>query len=229
MLANLSELYGADPSFLEISLCDDGTSREPERLDLVRIAEITKGRVRVRVSLLPDHELPRCSALAINAAVEASTAPIVVIQNPETTHHDARVLHQIELEVEADPSAYVVSSCWEADLAQWYEHPVHRRKGLHWCVGMRRELWRRAGGIDLGLMAGHAYEDNDLRNRMHRAGARFVHREDLLVNHRKSLQEKYEGRRGAQDSWDAGLVQVNRERYLSTWGTYWPDHGGDGE
>lgn len=230
MLRNLAELYGGTPGFLEVSICDDGSGRRGESareaIDRAAVADL----LSLRLSILPAHEEPRCPALAINVAVESSTAPVVVIQGgPEVTHRGAEVLHGIETELLVEPDAFVVAACWESDLGTWYQHSKEHPYCLHWTVGISRNLWRRTGGIDLGLMAGHGYDDNDLRNRIIRAGGRIHERDDLVVEHRKSLQEKVVGRRGVEDFWDGSLTAVNRARYHEQWGDFWPKRGRPGE
>lgn len=230
MLRNFAELYGSEPGFLEVSICDDGSGRRGESareaIDRAAVAAL----LSPRLSILPVHDEPRCPALAINVAVESSTAPVVVIQGgPEVTHHGPDVLREIELAVLADERAFVVAACWETDLSQWYQHSKEHPYCLHWCIGISRKLWRAAGGIDLGLMAGHGYDDNDLRNRILRAGGVIQERDDLVVEHRKSLQEKYVGRRGDRDFWDGSLTAVNRARYHEQWGDFWPKRGRPGE
>jgi hypothetical protein len=211
---------------VEVSICDDGSDRSGEAAFQVRGLGHWP-HLSIRLSTLPVHATPRCPAIAILAAVESATSDRIILTNPETTHRDARVLPEILAELDRDANAYVIASCWEADLQRWYEHPVHRPAGLHWCVGFRKSLWHRSGGVDPGLMAGQAYDDNDIRNRMHKAGARFVRREDLIVDHHRSLQRKVLSPDGGdRDYCDPKLVAVNRQRYADQWGRYWPDHGG---
>ncbi len=224
----LDDLEAKYPSLgVEVSICDDGSGRLAENASYVISARFERWpNLSIRLSELATHETPRCPAIAILAAVEAATSDLIVLTNPETTHRDATVLPAILTELDQDPNAYVIASCWEADLQQWYEHPVHRPAGLHWCVGFRKSLWHRSGGVDPGLMAGQAYDDNDIRNRMHKAGARFVRRDDVVVEHHRSLQRKVLSSKGDRDYCDPQLVQVNRRRYAEQWGKYWPDHGG---
>lgn len=234
MLDDLHSKYGSEDRWVEVSICDDGSGRPGESVAEILSADNSRRGSRwvgiaITSATLPAHEFPRCSALAINVAVESSTAPTIVIQNPETTHRTNSVLPMIACEVEGDASAYAIASCWDIMSRSWYEHPHHRPKKMHWCAGMSRSMWAKAGGIDLGLMDGHCYEDNDLRNRVHRAGARFVPLEHLVVEHHKDMQAKYVGESGARDAWNPKFVSRNRDRYLSVWGKYWPDHGGDGE
>lgn len=224
-------IVGAD---VEVSICDDGSDRPGESaaevVDAWRLAHGDRAdHLRVVVTALPVHAEPRCSAAAINAAVAGSSGDYLVLQNPETTHRAPTLLGQLVTVAMGGADHYAVASCWEADLQQWYEHPVHRPKYMHWGVALSRGLWRRGGGVDEGLMAGHCYEDNDLRNALHHAGAKFIACPELVVEHHKSWQEKRVGRPGVLDCWDPDRIAVNRARYLDRWGRYWPDLGGDGE
>lgn len=78
----------------------------------------------------------------------------------------------------------------------------------HFLSLMRRELWDKVGGFDEDYRQGHGYDDPDFVLRLHRSGARFIMRDDLVVEH---------PRKGARAKWDATGFERNRAIFMSKW------------
>ena len=73
---------------------------------------------------------------------------------------------------------------------------------------MHRSLWDAAGGFDEEYRRGAGYDDPDFVLRLHRAGAKFLIRDDLVVEH---------VRQGAHAAWAPGMYVRNREIFMRKW------------
>lgn len=206
-LAALAERYDD----LEVVIVDDGNATPPP-LDgdypfAVRVVHLT----------LKDGPLNPC--VPINAGVAAATGDIIVLSNPEIIH-TRPVLQEMAAELERlGPKGYVLAAAWCPEAGEWHCHssiagdrPDGVRQpagsGFHFCAMLHRDLFREAGGFDEEYRDGAGYDDPDWVNRLHRAGAVFKIRDDLVVLHPKQ---------GATTRWPPGAFTRNRKRFFAKW------------
>lgn len=190
---------------LEVIVVDDG-NRVPFR--------VPKTGLKVRVVRLPDKSEPKAQPTCWNAGVRAAKGDVIVLSCVEVLHVEP-VLAQLEAAVrEAGPMGYVLAAAWCPDTQEWhchstYHHPeVAEGTGSAYCAALHRSLFDLAGGFDEAYRGGAGYEDLDFINRLLRAGARFIKRDDLVVHHPKA---------GAQIIWAADAFERNRKLYRKRW------------
>lgn len=209
-LATLERTYAGEIDF-EVVVVDDG-SPEPFQLN-------QSYPFNVRVVRMPMKLEPRNPCVPINIGVREARGDIIVLSNPET-EHTAMVLPAMLEQLQAlGENGYVMAACWCPEHAAWHCHssvttaqdqgiPQPEGSGLHFCAMLSRSLWDRTGGFDEDYRAGAAYEDNDFVMRLHKAGAIFCLRDDLVVLHRKT---------GATTNWLPGQHRQNRNLFFRKW------------
>ena len=170
----------------------------------------------VKVVRLPKKEVPLNPCVPFNRGVEASSGEFIALSNSEILHNRP-VLAQMRDEI-CDESDYVMAACWGG---RWHCHSSRERtndndvgaylpKGsdYHFMTMMKRSLWEKAGGFDEDYRDGAGYDDPDFVRRLHRAGARFVRRDDLVVEHPRA---------GAHAKWTPEMFARNRKVFMSKW------------
>lgn len=206
-LALLSSRYGGTP--LEVVLVDDG-SLEPYRPP-------SGLRIEVRVIRLPAKTIALNPCVPINVGVRAARGDVIALSNPEILH-SAPVLPALLEELErGGPLTYVTAACWCPDQKGWHCHSTTTRRdlfqpegsGFHFLSLMRRSLFDAAGGFDERYRDGQAYDDADWVLRVAAVGARFVLRDDVVVEHPW---------RSTKSTWSAGMLEWNRRLFFKTWG-----------
>jgi hypothetical protein len=191
--------------YIELSICDDGSRAMP-------------WPPGARMTALPQKDGALNPCVPFNAAVRASTRPILVLTNPGMI--PVRGLLEA-LRARLTPRTYVAAACRDADTARWLCHqtvrggeygrgPMPAGAGFHFCAMLTRQLFDAAGGFDEDYRAGQAYDDNDFLYRLERAGAEFVIEDEVVIRHRKS-----------QTVWPAGGLMRNRELFMRKWGRRW--------
>ncbi len=199
---SLRQYEGLD---LEIVLVDDGSAEPyvapPSALNVVYLR-------------LPLHHEPRSPIAAWNAGVAASTGDMVCLSCVEVIH-EVPVLAEMALECERlGPMGYTLASAWCPELDEWHCHTTKnvptcpKGTGIAFCGMMHRSLWEKVNGFDLEYMGGAGFEDRDLIQRLHKAGALFLIRDDLRVIHPKT---------GAQIHWGADRFAINEALYFKKW------------
>lgn len=158
----------------------------------------------------------------INRAVEGSTGDVIVLTNPEILHTKP-VLNQMRESLD-HPDRYVIAACWHRSDTKgkgwWVAHssckagqggrlPMPEGSGFHFCAMLNRTLWDKAGGFDEDYRDGHACDDNDWLWRLESAGAKFLMRDDLVVQHFQS-----------EVNWGGRLAR-NRRLLKQKWGHRW--------
>lgn len=208
-LARMADLYPR--LYFEVIVVDDG-SPEPYIAPDVRFP--------VRVIRLEAKTSPKNPCIPINVGVAASVGDIVAISNPEILHRGP-VLPQLRDEVQAGHMTYAIAACWAPETNRWHAHstrtPLYADrteivmpKGAqyHFLSMMRRTLWDKSGGFDESYRDGAGYDDNDFLMKLDRAGAHFVMRDDLVVDH---------PRNGARAKWTPEMFLRNRALFVSKW------------
>jgi hypothetical protein len=206
-LISLSQRYrhGGDMrEDIEVVVVDDGSPTEPAR-NFVSGASLG---FRIRLVELPVKQYPMCPCTPINAGVAASDGEFIVLSNPETTHREP-VLDAMRATIERiGPKTYVLAAAFCPDTGAWHCHSVHASAGYHFCTMMHRSLWDAAGGFDEAYRQGNCFDDPDFVQRLIRAGAKFVFRDDLVVDHHKH---------GATIGWPREGWDRNHNLYWSKW------------
>lgn len=175
----------------------------------------------LRVIRMPDKLAPRNPCVPFNVGVAAATGKYIAISNAEIMHR-APVLQQLLDEVvHGGTMTYATAACWDPEKSRWHAHSSRQPlladrteimmpagSQYHFLSVMSRELWNLCGGFDEDFRDGAGYDDNDLLMRLGRAGARFVLRDDLVVEHPRA---------GARAAWTAPMYARNRELFVQKW------------
>jgi len=167
------------PLKIEVSVCDDGSIDEPVR-DLAVLQEIPSGCLRL--TELPEKTEWKTCVTPMNTAVGASTAPLIVLQSPETYHPKPAIYHMLQLM--EDERSVVTSPTRAPDdprmkkFDYWYTHPVIRPVHFWWCQMISRPLWEEVGGFDEAYRVGRAMEDVDFIYALKKAGAKMIWADD---------------------------------------------------
>lgn len=198
---------------LEVIVVDDGSPApfQPPSLPL-----------RLRVIRLPGKVVPRNPCVPFNVGVAACAGDYIAISNAEILHRAPVLPQLLEEVVRGGPTTYATAACWDPEVSRWHAHSdrqplladrteIRMPSGsqYHFLGVMSRDLWNLCGGFDEEYRDGAGYDDNDLLMRLGRACARFVLRDDLVVEH---------PRRGARAPWTASMYARNREMFIRKWG-----------
>lgn len=192
---------------MDVIVADDGST------DLPHIGE---HGFRVEVLRLPPKPGPLCPCLPINMGVAHSKGDVLVITNPEILHHKPvfpAMLATLE-RLGPDGVVYAAAFCREQDKFHChsekatYDTKMPPGAGLHFCQMLYRTMWDRAGGFDPDYRDGNCFDDNDWAWRLHRAGAKFQIRDDLVVEHPKS---------GARTAWPRSGWERNKAIFEAKW------------
>lgn len=203
-LRSIADAYrGLD---LEVIVIDDGDPVPfvpPPELDLV-----------LRVVRRPLKMQPTSPVAAWNHGARLARGDVLALSCVEVLHPQPVLGSMLEPLRELGPDGYVLAAAWCPEERAWHCHssaPVPTcpaGTGIGFLGMMHRELFERIGGFDEAFMAGAGYEDRDFIQRVHRAGARFLIRDDLVVHHPKT---------GARIRWDAERFAVNERLYRERW------------
>lgn len=196
---------------LEIIVVDDGS---PDK------AVIDPGEYPwpVNVIRLPDKAEAKNPCVAFNVGVKATKADIILLTNPEVVHRTPiLVLMRDELRL-MGRKGYIAAACWGKGM--WYCHStdeppdekVGRAKrpsgsGFHFCSMLHRSLYEEVGGFSEEYRDGQAYEDNDFLWKLHKAGAVFSIKDDLVTEHLSC----------PRTIWPKGGAERNRAIFEAKW------------
>lgn len=175
----------------------------------------------IRVIRLPLKHGPLDACVPINRGVDVSRGEFIALSGPDILHARAPVLAQMRDEIGDEHFKYVLAAVWYPERNIWHCHSTHKRSDngdvgsmlppgsdYHFMSMMRRSLWDAIGGLDEDYRAGAGYEDPDFVLRLHRAGAKFVIRDDLVVEHVRT---------GAHTGWTADAYARNRALFFKKW------------
>jgi len=208
MMANYSDLN------FEVIIVDDG-SPEPYQVP----GSMT---IDVKVIRLPKKDGPKNPCLPYNEGAKVAKGDYIALSSPEMLHH-MPILEAMRNEcyVGGD-KAYVMAACWCPDQMRWHCHSQMKRPtdasdvgayipngaNYHFMSMMSRKLWDEAGGFDNDYRDGAGFDDPDFVRRLHKAGAHFIMRDDLVVQH---------PRKGTRSGWELAQFDANRAIFLSKW------------
>lgn len=175
----------------------------------------------VEVVYLPRKTLPLNPCVPLNRGVAAAQGDVIALSGPDMMHVNP-VLGQMRDELDHDLRKYVLAAVWFAERKRWHCHSTNKRTDAgdvgsmlppgadyHFMSMMHRSLWDAAGGFDEDYRDGAGYDDPDFVLRLERAGAKFVIRDDLVVEH---------VREGAHSGWTSQMFERNRALFFRKWG-----------
>lgn len=135
-------------------------------------------------------------AIPLNIGIRAATGDILIIQNPECTHHGPVIqtlvdnLLRVTAATESHPGspaavfAAVSAKDENYQHAAWLTHPEYSPRPFFFCGAIHRSTMLRTRGFDEDyLYAG--YDDADMAERLANEGHRFVFLDDsaAIVHH----------------------------------------------
>lgn len=175
----------------------------------------------VRVVTLPRKDIALNPCVPINAGVRAASGDVLVLTNPEILHRKP-ILQAMRAELGASRAKYVQAAVIHhkaPGVSRWHSHStvagkvesgIRMPKGAcyHFCAMLHRDLFDAAGGFDEDYRHGAGYDDPDFVLRLQRAGAEFVMRDDLVVEHVRS---------GAHAKWPNGAFARNEQIFKRKW------------
>lgn len=196
---------------LELIVVDDGNI-EPYRAPAMPFP--------VRVVRLPAKDRPLNPCVPLNRGVAVASGDFIALSGPDMLHRSP-VLAQMRDEIGENRKKYVLAAVWFAERSKWHCHSTHKRSDAgdvgsmlppgadyHFMSMLHRDLWDASGGFDEDYRDGSGYDDPDFVKRLERAGARFVIRDDLIVEH---------VRQGARTKWPAEGYVRNRAIFMNKW------------
>lgn len=196
---------------MELVVVDDGNA-EPYRVPDVPFP--------VRVVTLPRKTVPLNPCVPLNWGVHFAAGDVIALSGPDMMH-TMPVLAQMRDELGDDEKKYVLAAVWHAERKIWHCHSTHKRPDdgdvgsmlppgadYHFMAMLHRSLWDASGGFDEDYRDGAGYDDPDFVLRLHRAGAKFLIRDDLIVEH---------VRNGAHAGWTPAMFERNREIFMRKW------------
>lgn len=208
-LKRLADLYqGLD---LEVIVVDDGSPQPFEAPPGLPID--------VQVIRLPKKTVPLNPCVPINVGVAAARGEVIALSNPENLHRGQVLNAMLDELSRGSWQTYVMAAAWHVEGRCWHCHSslgapvvdgVQMPSGSHYhfMSMMRRELWDAARGFDEDYREGAGYDDPDFVLRLARAGARFVLRDDLVVDHVRTK---------SRASWSPAMFMKNRSVFLEKW------------
>lgn len=190
---------------MEVIVVDDG---DPDPFVLPRLP------IDVQVVRLPRKTEPKSPVTCWNEGVKAASGDIIALSCIEVLHR-GRVLPAMEEALESvGDDGYILAAAWCPEQRAWHTHSslivpqCPPGTGLAFLGMMYRSLFERAGGFDEAYRDGAGYEDRDFIHRLHRAGAQFTIRDDLVVDHPKT---------GATIKWPAEAFSRNKMLFEEKW------------
>lgn len=190
---------------LEVVIVDDGNK--------IPFLNNTQ-KLKVTVVKLPEKDIPKCPVTAWNEGVYAASGDIIVLSCIEILHTKPVLEQMAQAVKDIGPKGYVLASAWCPESCEWHCHSSIKTPrnpwgtGIAFCAAMHKSLFLEAGGFDEDYREGAGYEDNDFINRLLKARARFLIRDDLVVIHPKT---------NATISWGEERFKRNEDLYYNKW------------
>lgn len=210
-LALLAKHYADLP--LEVIIVDDGS---PEPYTSPASMPIPHINIRLQKKFVP---LNPCTP--INIGVKYAKGNYIAISNPEILHYFPVLPQMRQAIIDGGEKTYILAACWCPEQRRWHCHSSQRRRddndvgaylpegaNYHFMAMMHRSLWEETGGFDEDYRDGAGYDDPDFVRRLHKAGAKFVIRDDLVVTHPRT---------GTRAEWTPEMNRRNRDVFLSKW------------
>ncbi len=202
-LSMLGALY-ADRD-IEVIVVDDG---DPDQFIEPRT------NLDLKVLRLPRKEAPKSPVTCWNEGVKVASGDVIALSCIEVLHRGLVLPAMEEALEEVGDDGYILAAAWCPEQHAWHTHSslivpqCPPGTGLAFLGMMYRSLFDRAGGFDEAYRDGAGYEDRDFIHRLHRAGAQFTIRDDLVVDHPKT---------GATIKWPAEAFSRNKMIFEEKW------------
>ena len=170
--------------------------------------------IDLKVVRLPCKSVPKSPVTCWNEGVKAASGDVIALSCIEVLHRGLVLTAMEDALEEIGENGYILAAAWCPEQHAWHTHSsvlvpqCPPGTGLAFLGVMYRELYDRAGGFDEAYREGAGYEDRDFIHRMHRAGAQFVIRDDLVVTHPKT---------GATIKWPPEAFSRNKLIFEETW------------
>lgn len=132
-----------------------------------------------------------------NLGVQNSNGEYLIITNPEIFHKD-NILSACDEILFKHDNPYIVFSCLNVDEYKenilsfeeftfkpkmWYQHLKYRNALFHFCSCLSKRQYQEIGGFDERYSSGVAYDDDDFRETINKAGIQFIATDSFLTLH----------------------------------------------
>lgn len=231
----------------EVVIVDDGSSDEHRLEDLLtEFPEIVLKRIE------PDERYWKNPCIPYNIAFSLCKNKFILIQNPECYHFGdvlSAAISQVSRsnyilfpvyalnrdETESSFEDIVIKSKHELNIylkpspwngiegsSGWYNHPIHNRRGLHFCAAIHKSSLRELKGFDERFAYGYSFDDDEFINRVQMNGYKVEFLNEPVVFHQWHYSSHIN-----DDPKFAELIKENynllnkiKNRQLPLWGTY---------
>lgn len=190
-LRSYTEAYrGTAQGMIEVVIADDGSPDDVAAAALQSFEATDEAApFEIRLVELPQKDGPKNPCVPINRAVAVAGGDLLLLTSPEV-RHPRPILWQAVAELERlGPLGVVVCAVLDTGTGRWYSHSVHAPARYHFCNLLRRSLFEAAGGFDEEYRDGYCWDDPDFVRRLERAGAQFLHRDDLVAEHHRVARD----------------------------------------
>lgn len=178
-LQNFQEFYASRYDF-EVIIIDDDSSPEHQLIN-----DLFSFTFPIKYHIISKQEKGKRvnSCIPFNKGLEMTTGNIIIIQNPECCHMTDILAHVLENLGKDDYFSY---SCFSGNSSEtskkiiqkkqlttdivkenlqikpysWYNHPKEKPSGYHFCSALHKSVLDKAGGFDIRLQWGYAFEDD---------------------------------------------------------------------
>ena len=188
-----SVLDGTRPD--EIIIVDDASD---EPLSIVNVSDFMQDLNIKIVSISKKEKTWVNPCIPFNRGFKEASGDIIIIQNPESYHKGDIVKHVAKIK-ETDYFSY---SCYSLDENStynnfrikdkgaiidgddaWYNHPVHRPVGYHFCSAITKKNLDELGGFDERYAQRIGFDDNEFLTRIKKRGLRVKIIDNPFVLH----------------------------------------------
>ena len=172
----------------ELIIIDDGTSTVLQTLQAEHFPTYMK------VVELPKTTVALNPCVPINRGVEVAQGDIIVLTNPEIIHREPILFDMKKALKSLGAKGYVIAATWGVNHNKWLSHSSIKvgqngrgkmppESDLHFCTMMYKSFFLELEGFHEEYRDGQGYEDNDFLWKLHSSGAKFLIRDDLIVDH----------------------------------------------
>jgi hypothetical protein len=180
-LAALHRYYG-DADGFEINLVDDGSIHEPA-LPVVEKYRAIGFNIRHEY-LGPPKSYGLTPTVPMSIAVSMASNDVIVMTNPEALHRGPILYHMLASLREVGPMGVISAAAFCPADGRWHNHGKLEAHGFHHCNMLHRSLFGKVGGMaQVYRWQTFAYDDTDFVQRLLAAGAKYVFRDDLVIEH----------------------------------------------
>ena len=215
-LKTFRQLYSHRKDY-EIVVIEDSKSDDLDKLRVKNILDTMEHIRTVYYEMPADNTWNSC--LGYNMAATLAIGDRLIIQNSENMH----VRDVLGAFDKGDGDTYQVACCLNAKVSyiddtakavpvEWYQHPDHNNRQLHFCTCISRHNWDLIGGFSEEFKDGMFYEDNDFIMKIRSAGIKVVSmlESDALVIHQQHDNKHWDNQ---------ALIEINKQLYIKKWET----------